>query len=390
MAILKTRETQIAPIPVIGNGPLTEGIVKRRRRPNGFFSKMTDEELLGFARKFLADNRISSKAELGRADQGLFYTLYSRKLLNSVGFEVNFRQWGSLSDDEIVERARELKIDRGIGRRSELAKEDGGLYTVLIRRSLMENVGFEKWQMDLASKTDDELVGFAREAIKERKISGRTELCRTMSKLYDALRKRKLLDKLGFEEKYRKWTSMSDDELAGFAKRFIEEKKIGGRKELEKADVGLYCALKKRKLLGGFGREEKKRGWSGMSDDKLVEHAQNFMDANGVRWRKDLAKVDGGMYNALVKRKLINRVHFEKERRSWASLSEKELVEHARTFLKENGISSKHDLKKADRGLHLILRKKKLIDEVFSLINSHNQSRALAQIIESVREFNVF
>jgi hypothetical protein len=61
--------------------------------------------------------------------------------------------------------------------------------------------------------------------------------------------KRKLIDRVGLEKKVRDWASMNDEELVGFAKRFIEEKKITGRNEVAKADHGLYQALRKRKLI---------------------------------------------------------------------------------------------------------------------------------------------
>jgi hypothetical protein len=58
----------------------------------------------------------------------------------------------------------------------------------------------------------------------------------------------------------RNWAAMGKERLLAYAKEFIAERGISGRKELEKADRGLYEALSKRKLLDAvFSEAESSR-----------------------------------------------------------------------------------------------------------------------------------
>lgn len=81
-------------------------------------------------------------------------------------------------------------------------------------------------------------------------IVGRRELANADSGLYQVLSRRKLLGSIGFEEKQRDWASMSREELVACAREFVASDGITGRKGLQKADTRLYEALRKRKLLG--------------------------------------------------------------------------------------------------------------------------------------------
>jgi predicted O-methyltransferase YrrM len=67
---------------------------------------------------------------------------------------------------------------------------------------------------------------------------------------------------------------MSDEELVGFAKRFIEASGITGRKELKKADSGLHKALRTRKLIDAvFVPIEQKK------QDEMIEQLAEAVDA---------------------------------------------------------------------------------------------------------------
>jgi hypothetical protein len=86
--------------------------------------------------------------------------------------------------------------------------------------------------------------------------------------------KRKLIDRVGLEKKVRDWASMNDEELVGFARKFVGEREITGRAELKKADSGLYTTLGKRKLIDAVfvPIEQKKK-------DELFSRLSEAVDA---------------------------------------------------------------------------------------------------------------
>jgi hypothetical protein len=67
--------------------------------------------------------------------------------------------------------------------------------------------------------------------------------------MYQALRDRHLLDRLEFPIDGRAWRRYSDDEFVQFAQKSIEVRKIKNRRGLQNADPGMYKALWKRHLL---------------------------------------------------------------------------------------------------------------------------------------------
>jgi hypothetical protein len=241
-----------------------------------------------------------------------------------------------------------------------------------------------------AKMSDVELVGFAKRLVEARGIRGRKELEKAYRGLYEGLRRRKLIDEIGLEEKLRDWASMNDEELVGFAKRFIDEKKITGRKELEKADKGLYRALRNRGLIERIGLENSNvehRKWALMEDGELVGFAKRFIEDKKITGRKELEKADLGLYNVLRRRKLVEVVRLENsniEHRTWTSMTDGELVEVARKFIDERGITGRSELEKADRGLYQALRKRKLIDAVFAPLEQKKRDEMIGQLADAV------
>ena len=80
----------------------------------------------------------------------------------------------------------------------------------------------------------------------------------------------------------REWKRLNNGKLIIFALKFMEEKGINGRHELEKADYGLYQTLKKRKLLDAVGFEKKYRNWQSMKDDELINFARKYLKKNKI------------------------------------------------------------------------------------------------------------
>jgi hypothetical protein len=235
---------------------------------------------------------------------------------------------------------------------------------------LLNSQGHRDW----ASMTDENLVRYAKRYMKENGISGRRELYDTDQRWYYILRKRGLLDKIGFEGKMRKtrnWKDMEDNEIIEVSKRFIEEKGITGRSELQKADQGLCYVLRKRKLLDELVFEKKRpkrRQWNKMSDEELIEHAKRFMKENAIRGRGMLSRADRGMYDVLRKRKLLDKLVTRKnqrKRRPWNKMQDEEIIDHAKRFMEEQRICGRTELRIEDVGLYGILVRRRLLGRVW-------------------------
>ena len=304
------------------------------------------------------------------------------------------RDWTSLSDDKLVACAKKFMKEKGISGKRELRKADQGLYTVLWRRKLLDNVGLEEKHRDWVSMDDKELVSYTKKFMKERGIDWKEELRKADYGCYMALHRRKLLDKVGFEGKKQRprgfFSKMSDDEVVAFAKKVMKEKGMRRRGGLQKVDGRLYTALRLRKLMDRVGFEDKLRDWVSMSNDEIVSHAKRVMKEKGISGRTELARAYSGLYKALGRKKLLDRVGFEKKKRKerpWNRMSDEELVDHAKIVIKEKGISGRHELEKADNGLYGALRRRKLLDRVFRTIEWRKQRQADDEVIRALEEF---
>ncbi len=300
------------------------------------------------------------------------------------------RIWRDISDEKVVDIARKFIEERGITGRRELKETEGGLYKVLRKRKLLDEVGFKNKQRSWKSMSDEEIVEFAKKLMREKGITGRGESNKADSGLYDVLLRRGLLDKVGFEEKLRSWKDMSDEEIVEHTRKMMRENKITKKGKLQKFDFSIYSILRKRRLIDevGFeGRHRKRRSWKGMSDDEIVEFARKLMRKREISSKGELKKTDNGLYGALRKRGLLDEIGFEEKHRSWKDMSDEELVEFARKLMEERGVSSKGELKKTDNGLYLVLRKRRLIDQAFSQREQQRNDRARDAVIDALTKF---
>jgi hypothetical protein len=189
------------------------------------------------------------------------------------------RLWSRMKDEQIVEYARKVMKENRITGNGELRKVDRGLDDVLRRRGLLDEVGFEEKRVSWEGMSNEELVGLARKVMKELEITGRSELKSSDVKLYSALQRRELLDEVGFEEKYRSWKDITDEEVVEVAREVMEEKEITGRYELEKADRGLYQILQRRGLRDrAFAKIDQQR--NDQARDAVIDALEAFGPAN--------------------------------------------------------------------------------------------------------------
>ncbi len=232
---------------------------------------------------------------------------------------------------------------------------------------------------------DDEVIDFARKSIEEHGFRNKKELSETDSGLYSILSKRKLLDKVVFEECFRRWGT--DEEVLEAARTFIEENGIKNRCRLEKADSGLYSVLRSRKLLDAVCFKERRelREWG--SDENVLGIARRFIEEEGIKNRKGLETADQGLYHVLARRGLLDGMTFEKrlKHRKWGT--DEELVGFAMGFMGENGILGRSELKNADYGLYQVLTARKLLDHVFASIDQDKHQQAVHGVLDAMDRF---
>ena len=300
------------------------------------------------------------------------------------------RMWSKLSDEQVVEFARTLLKEREITKRNDLKVADSGLYEILRKRGLLSGIEFDGKPRLWGYMSDGEIVEFAQKIVKENEIVWRKDLKKYDSGLHEILRQRRLLGDVGFKKKVRSWKDMSDEEIVEFAKKIIEENEITKRCMLEQTDDGLYQVLRKRRLLDEFEFEEKRwreRPWKDMSDEEIVEFAKKIMEKEGIVHKDELSELDRGIYAILYRKRLLGEVGFVEKQRSWKGMSDEEIVEFARNLIKEKDITLRGELRGADYGLYDILKKRGLIDRAFAQLDQQKDKQARDAVIDALEAF---
>jgi len=342
------------------------------RRPGGFFTKMTKAELLGYARKMMKEKGINGRAELAKAERGLYKALNKGGMLAKVGFKMKQRDWASMSDSELVECAKKFISEKAIADLKRLRKADSGLHSALFKRGLLDRIGFEIKNRKWGDFSDERLLAHAREFIEKNGIASISQLKKADKGLETVLRKRRILNKLEFWQrrrvrrlhKPRNWALMDNRELLEYARKFVKAKGIKNKTELQTYDSGLYFTLCKRKIQHLLCLVEKRRNWKVMSDSELIEHTKRFIQENGIARKSDLSMEDGSLYGVLRKRNLLESIGFPVLQRKWSLVSDERLIEQAISFMKEKGICGRNELCGADSGLYSALRKRKLLERI--------------------------
>lgn len=214
--------------------------------------------------------------------------------------------------------------------------------------------------------SDDELVKVARRIIEVKEIRGRKELHKADPGLYKVLSGRELLGRVGFDEKRGHWVSMNDAELVAHTQSIVDKKGITNKKGLENEYGGLYQTLYHRKLLGRirFEKNRPQRRWASLTDDALVIYAQRFIDERGIKSREELCKADCGLWGALYYRKTIDGVKFEADERAWSRYSDEKLILFAQRFVDRNGVENSKQFANLDGSLYQALCQRSLIDRI--------------------------
>jgi hypothetical protein len=317
---------------MVKSGELGENPNKKTKRPFGFFSRMSDEELLSYAQKLVDKCRIMNKSALANSDGGLYVVLCKRKddkgkrLIGYITFKKRYREWSSICNEELIARAQFFIDERKIINPSTLQIVDSGLHRILLKRKdgsgkpLIESIKFSKKQRrkrDWSSKSDNRLISLAQKFVDKNDLKNRAALAAADIGLYCILFSRRdrlnkqLIERIRFKKAVRRWRLMTDDQLCSFARAFIFKTSIRNKYGLYKTDSGIYTVLKKRRLLGRIKFEEKRRraiAWKNMENEEIIELAKTFIIENGIRRRSDLLKEYKALYEVLRKRHLIHAV----------------------------------------------------------------------------------
>lgn len=185
-----------------------EFIIKSKKRQD--YLILNDEELVSFSIKFMRERNIRTKTQLIKTKSGLYNSLKKRGLIEKIDFDRKTRNWASMDNREIIQYANEIIKKKGFGTLNDLDKEDTSLIQTLRRRGILDQVIFKHKKRKLSSKTDSELIECAKKLITFNNIKTRSNLQKEDGSLYGVLLKRNLLDIVFAEnENFRKQATES-------------------------------------------------------------------------------------------------------------------------------------------------------------------------------------
>lgn len=292
-------------------------------RPSSFFTNMGDDELIEYAKGIIKEKGITGRRELADVDGGLYNALRERKLLARAGLKLKRRKsrnWTAMGNEGIVAYVKKLMLDNGITGETELEQFDKGAYEALRKRGLLDQIDFvekrERKGRRWHGKSDEEIITHAKEVIEKHGIKRIVDLDKLDQGLYTVLRTRGLVDLVGIKREKKNWRKTSDEEIIGMARDLIQEHGIVYLAELDKLDSSLVGVLRRRKLLDGFGlklKGKKGRAWRKMTDDEIIEYAKGVIEEHRIETKSQLHSIDQGLWQVLRKRKLLDEIFVEIE-----------------------------------------------------------------------------
>ncbi|MEW6721641.1 MAG: hypothetical protein AB1324_00095 [Candidatus Micrarchaeota archaeon] len=262
--------------------PVSEGLAGKRR-PNGFFQGMGDRELLEFADARIAEKGYARRTELKSGDPNLYRHLSGRGMLGKLKFSKDRRSWKSLDDEEVLGLAMKKMNRAKIDSSAALQQADNGLYHELWERGLLAKLPFtprKRRDRDWASMTDGDVAADCQDFISREGIANKRMLQDADIGRYNILYSRGLLAEVRFPKARRCWASKSDSQVLVRARREIAERGLKSKDELREADLGLYLALRQRKLLRQLALDGRRRDWG----------AGIEAQAGGTPGKKELAR----------------------------------------------------------------------------------------------------
>lgn len=253
----------------------------RERGERHDWKSMDDGAMRKFAVEFIKENPAKDLQELKKMDRCLYEELRRRHLLGGLGLgEPKTKRpqgfFKKKTDEELIEFTKAVSKEEGIPNISKLQRKFGGVYNELRARNLLDDIGLRRrgarktdqeatvneenrakdagarGKRDWKGKSDSEVLECARALVREGGITNRGELYAVDRVLHNVLVERGLMKHLGFRDGWmarRKWKGKSHDELVEAGIKLAREKNLPNKKALERADLGLYIKLNRLKLL---------------------------------------------------------------------------------------------------------------------------------------------
>lgn len=291
----------------IRSPPLSEGLLPLNAHGHTDWQSLSDDMLLTHAEGLIEEKGLRNRTALQKERPGLYKALKRRELLDRIDFEEARERWGSMSDRELIAYARQFIDVNGIRNMTRLRENNMRLYAALARRGLREDVGLGRMHRDWAASSDVDVVEYAEKTIKEAGIRSKTELQIKDGGLYVVLSKRGLLGEIEFGKKLKNWAALSDDSLIAIASRSIEEHRIRNRTQFADMFGGLCNALRKRGILGKIGFEKVKPEWFKLRNEEIVDIARSIVGERRFS-RTELSNEERGLYESLRRRGLLDEV----------------------------------------------------------------------------------
>ena len=107
------------------------------------------------------------------------------------------------------------------------------------------------------------------------------------------------------------------------AKKIIKDEHIRSRTELQQKYGSLYNALTDQQLVNELGLPSKRanhRNWRKLTDKQLVDAANSKTKQLKIKNKTQFLKADNGLADAIIRRKLLDKIVFWKEPSSQVDL----------------------------------------------------------------------
>lgn len=329
-------------------------------KPMGYYSEMTDEQLLDEAKSCKA----KTIGELKNIAPGLHACLYERKLVYSAFPEMqqrrNFTKWSKKDYLEAV-------IQSGATGKNDLEKKDSTLYVKVLEAQKKQE---EDWLSEFFpnSKPQQDYSGWIKKdyfsAVRESGVKSRTELSEKMAGLYNKiLKESKKVEESWLDELFPKegvdYSTYSVSEL----KSALKNSGAKNRAELQKKDNRLYNELRSRELSDILMPAERRSFINWKKDDYIlaiqklnVKSVNELIEKDSTLYYK--AKNEGKAVGEDWILEIFPNRQVQRDYTGWD-------CNRFQTELNKLGIESKRELYKKDQSLYLKARDMKWLDATF-------------------------
>src|SRR5438445_2964383 len=244
---------------------LQEKLVRITRRRVSW-NDMTDDEIINFGIEHGYDGLTSGK--LKKRDPTYLFHMYKRGLSVKI-LKTTHRKWDSSTDEEILRYGIEQGY-RGITF-MELRKKDPSYAQILSKRKLISKI-LKRTIRNWGKMTDQEILEYARKSGYMGVQTGR--LSKIDPAFYDVLNRRGLIDDVATRKfrNFRNWSKMTDENIVNYG---IEHNytRLSFR-ELSKLDSSYRQILEKRNLLHKVISLSPRRNFRKMSDQEIIQFAK--------------------------------------------------------------------------------------------------------------------